>query len=90
MSARASIPTALAALGCLLVSGACQQEQLAREAQARAKRWGIPAVRITRDLVYAEYGQRRLKLDVYRPPDSPQQAAAAGHRRGAGRQVAGG
>ena len=58
------------ALGCALLGGACSQEQMARQAEARAKAWGIPAVRITRDIVYAEYGQRRLKLDVYRPPES--------------------
>jgi acetyl esterase/lipase len=53
----------------VLLAGGCSQEQLAREAEARAKRWGVPAVQITRDLVYAEHGQRQLKLDVYRPPD---------------------
>jgi acetyl esterase/lipase len=61
----------------MVVSGACR-EQVAREAEARAKRWGIPAVRITHDLVYAEYGQRRLKLDVYRPPESLEQGAVPG------------
>ena len=60
----------LGALGCVMVSAACSQEQMAREAEARAKAWGIPAVRITRDVVYAQYGQRRLMLDVYRPPES--------------------
>jgi acetyl esterase/lipase len=74
LSSRAYIPAVLAALGRMLVSGGCSREQVAREAEARAKTWGIPAVRITRDLVYAEYGQRRLKLDVYRPPESPQGA----------------
>jgi acetyl esterase/lipase len=64
------MPVVFAALGAVLVSGACSQEQLAREAEARATRWGIPAVRITRDVVYAQYGQRQLKLDVYRPPES--------------------
>jgi acetyl esterase/lipase len=67
-------PAVVAALGCALLSVACSQEQMAREAEARAKRWGIPAVQITRDVVYAEYGQRRLKLDVYRPPDSGDRA----------------
>jgi acetyl esterase/lipase len=62
----------------MLAIGGCQQEQVAREAQARAKRWGIPSAQITRDVVYAEYGQRRLKLDVYRPPESYQQAAVPG------------
>ena len=73
------LPSAvLAALICLLVSGACSNEGLAREAEARAKRWGIPAVRITRDIVYAEYGQRRLRLDVYRPPESLDERALPG------------
>jgi pectinesterase len=37
--------------------------------------WGYRAPRITQDLVYAEYGQRRLKLDVYQPPKSDQAGA---------------
>jgi acetyl esterase/lipase len=78
LSSRAYIPAVLGALGCMLVSGACSREQAAREAEARAKAWGIPAVRITRDLVYAEYGQRRLKLDVYRPPETIEQGALPG------------
>jgi acetyl esterase/lipase len=57
-------------IGCLLAAAACSQEQMARQAEARAKAWGIPAVRITRDVVYAQYGQRQLRLDVYRPPES--------------------
>jgi acetyl esterase/lipase len=57
-------------LCCMVVSGACSREQMAREAEARAKAWGIPAARITRDVIYAQYGQRQLKLDVYRPPES--------------------
>lgn len=67
---RTSIPAALAMLSCTLAGGGCSREEVAREAEARAKAWGIPAVRITRDVVYAQHGQRRLKLDVYRPPDS--------------------
>lgn len=54
--------------GIAAAASGCSQEQLAREAEARAKKYGVPAVRITRDIVYADYGQRRLKLDVYRPP----------------------
>jgi dienelactone hydrolase len=68
MTSKAHIPTVLVALGCMLVSGACRQ-QAAREAEARAKRWGVPTVRIVRDVVYAEYGQRRLKLDVFVLPN---------------------
>ena len=77
-NSRASVAAALAALGGVLVSAACSREQLAREAEARAKKWGIPAVRITRDVVYAEYGQRQLKLDVYRPPASADERVLPG------------
>ena len=66
----------LGLLGLALLSAACGQP--AYEAEARAKRWGVPAVRIDRDVVYAEYGQYKLMLDVYRPPESVQQAAAPG------------
>jgi acetyl esterase/lipase len=78
MTSRAYIPAVLGALGCMLASAACSQQQLAREAEDRARRWGIPAVQITRDVVYAEYGQRRLKLDVYSPPESSQDGAVPG------------
>jgi pectinesterase len=59
-----------------LVTAACGQQ--AEEAEARAKAWGFPAVRIVRNLTYAVYGQRQLKLDVYRPPESGQQGAVPG------------
>ena len=59
-----------ALLACAVAGAACSREQMARQAEARAEKWGIPAVRITRDVVYAEYGSRRLRLDVYRPPES--------------------
>jgi acetyl esterase/lipase len=49
-----------------------------QQAEARAKLWGYPSPRIVHDLVYAEYGQRRLKLDVYRPPKSDQPGAVPG------------
>jgi acetyl esterase/lipase len=71
------IPAVLAILGGALGSAACQEE-MAREAEARAKAWSIPAARITHDIVYAEYGQRRLKLDVYRPPESVLEGAVPG------------
>ena len=59
----------LAALACMVSAAACGQEQLAAEAEARARRWGIPAAQIVHNVVYAEYGQRRLLLDLYLPPD---------------------
>ena len=50
---------------------ACNVRELqVREAVARAKRWGIPAPRIVYDVVYAQYGERQLKLDVYQPPEA--------------------
>lgn len=78
MPSRKSLTAALVAIGCAVASGACSQEQLAREAEARATKWGIPAVRITRDVTYAEYGTRRLKLDVYRPPAVASEPTRAG------------
>lgn len=69
----------LCALACTCVSGACEsRQQLVQEAEARAKFWGFPAPRIVHDVVYAEYGQRRLKLDVYLPPKSDQRGAVPG------------
>ncbi len=65
----------LVVLAGMLASVACSTQEMAREAEARAKRWDIPAVQITRDLVYVDYGQRRLKLDVYRPPIDSQAGA---------------
>src|SRR5262245_12625609 len=51
---------------------ACSREQLMREAEDRAERWGVPAPRVVHDVVYADYGARQLKLDLYRPPESLQ------------------
>src|SRR5213594_2783218 len=73
------ISAALCAVACGCVSGACEsRKELIRQADARAKLWGYPAPRIVFDLVYAEYGQRRLKLDVYLPPKSDQPGAVPG------------
>ncbi|HMC77345.1 MAG TPA: alpha/beta hydrolase [Vicinamibacterales bacterium] len=75
---RAALPAVLAViLGCSIGAG-CSSEDVAREAEARARRWDIPAARITRDIVYAQYGPRQLKLDVYRPPEFYQAGAAPG------------
>src|SRR4029078_135775 len=62
---------AFAALASLLSVAACGQEQFAAEAAAGARRWGIPAAQIVHNVVYAEYGQRRLMLDLYLPPNRP-------------------
>src|SRR3982751_1332915 len=58
----------LGALSCALVIAACGSEQAALDAEARAQRWGVRAPHIIHDVVYAEYGERRLKLDLYLPP----------------------
>jgi acetyl esterase/lipase len=53
------------------LTGACESRQdLVRQAEARAKAYGYRAARVTRDVVYAQYGQRQLELDVYQPPPS--------------------
>src|SRR4029078_13530155 len=62
---------AFAALASLLSVAACGQEQFAAEAEARARRWGIPAAQIVHNVVYAEYGQGRLMLHLYLPPNRP-------------------
>src|SRR5215212_1911388 len=49
-----------------------------REAEERAKYWGYPAPRVVHDLIYAEYGERQLKLDVYQPLRSGQVGAVPG------------
>ena len=69
---------AFAALASLLSVAACGQEQFAAEAEARARRWGIPAAQIVHNVVYAEYGQRRLLLDLYLPPDRDPAVALPG------------
>jgi acetyl esterase/lipase len=64
-------------IGCACV--ACEsREQTMREAEKRANYWGYPAPRVLRDVIYAEYGQRRLKLDVYQPPKSGQAGSVPG------------
>ena len=63
----------LVALGSLFASAACRK-QAACDAQARAEAYGVSTVRIAGDVVYATYGERQLKLDVYRPPASRQQS----------------
>jgi acetyl esterase/lipase len=67
------VVAALVVNGCSFV--ACEsREQTMRAAEERAKAWGYPAPRVLRDLVYAEYGQRRLTLDLYQPLKSGQGA----------------
>ena len=68
----------LAALACMVSAAACGQEEFAAEAEARAKRWGIPAAQIVHNVVYAEYGQRRLLLDLYLPPNRDPAVALPG------------
>jgi acetyl esterase/lipase len=73
----ASIDRLLVALGRLFASTACRK-QAAYDAQARAEAYGVSTVRSVRDVVYATYGQRQVKRDVYRPPASLQQGVGPG------------
>jgi hypothetical protein len=64
----------LSSAACLVALGsatvACEsREQMMREAEDRANYWGYPAHHVARDLVYADYRRRQLKLDLYRPPE---------------------
>jgi acetyl esterase/lipase len=55
---------------CTIATRALAQEPVQGQAAAR-NAFPVPStVRVTRDLVYAEYGSRRLKLDLYLPPQS--------------------
>ena len=79
LTLRTQISAALCAVACACVTGACESRQeLMRQAEERAKYWGYPAPRVVHDLIYAEYGRRRLKLDLYQPPKSDQPGAVPG------------
>ena len=68
----------LCGLTCLIVGGASAQEPVQGMAAAR-NAFPIPStVRIVRDIVYAEYGTRTLKLDLYLPPQSDQSRSTPG------------
>ena len=84
MNLRMYISTVLAVLGCLVVGQpAAQQTRQVRELyDARGgprlarNAFPIPAtVQVVRDVVYASYGERRLKLDLYRPQEAKRRAA---------------
>jgi arylsulfatase A len=77
LTLKALVAATLCAIGWACV--ACEsREQTMRDAEERANHWGYPAPRVLRDVIYAEYGQRRLKLDVYLPPKSGQVGAVPG------------
>ena len=70
----ASVVTALA---CMISGLSAQQPPQGLESARNA--FSVPAtVRVTHDVVYAEYGQRRLTLDVYLPPQSGQRGPVPG------------
>jgi hypothetical protein len=57
------------AIVCCAVGRASGQQPTDGADEAR-NAFPVPAtVRVVRDLVYAEYGERRLKLDLYLPPE---------------------
>jgi fermentation-respiration switch protein FrsA (DUF1100 family) len=53
-----------------IATRALAQEPVQAQAAARNAFPVTSTVRVTRDIVYAEYGSRRLKLDLYLPPQS--------------------
>ena len=69
--------SALALLACVVARPSAQQPPRGLEAARNA--FPVPTtVQIVRDIVYAEYGERRLKLDVYLPQESRQVGGAPG------------
>jgi acetyl esterase/lipase len=62
----------LCALTCLLPTESAAQEPVQGMAAARNAFPVSSTVRVVRDIVYAEYGARTLKLDLYLPPQSGQ------------------
>src|SRR5690349_4888476 len=61
---------------CITAGAAPQQNP---DAEGARRDFPVPAdVTVVRDLVYADYGTRRLKLDVYLPPRTDPRVAAPG------------
>jgi acetyl esterase/lipase len=61
---------------CITAGAAPQQNP---DAEGARRDFPVPAdVTVVRDLVYADYGTRRLKLDVYLPPRADPHVAAPG------------
>jgi dipeptidyl aminopeptidase/acylaminoacyl peptidase len=60
---------------CVIACAACEsREELMRAAEKRANYWGYSAPRVLHDVVYANYSDRQLTLDVYQPPKSSQRS----------------
>jgi acetyl esterase/lipase len=77
MNSKTYVPP-LAVVACLMVGGTSAQ-QPPQGSEAARNAYPIPTtVRVARDLVYAAYGNRRLRLDIYRPAESSQRKAAPG------------
>ena len=75
MSLRTCI-SALAVLACVVARPSAQQP---RGLEAARNAFPVPTtVQVVRDIVYAEYGERRLKLDVYLPQENGQRSDAPG------------
>ena len=68
----------ICALACLMAHHGSAQEPVQGMAAAR-NAFPVPStVRVVRDIVYAQYGARALKLDLYLPPQSDQTRIAPG------------
>jgi len=64
------IPTVLAALGCAITSSCAPGPVTQGPDDARSAFPVASAARVVRNVVYAQYGERRLELDLYLPSES--------------------
>jgi len=72
------IPALFAVLGCTIVASCAPKP---RTEGPRDSRTAFPApesIRTFRDVVYARYGERRLSLDLYLPPESSRRGRVPG------------
>lgn len=77
MTVRTFVLTVLAVLCYTTVGTSAQHPPQGADAARNA--FPVPAtVRVVHDVVYADYGARRLKLDVYLPPASGQRGTVPG------------
>jgi pectinesterase len=71
------VVAALIVSSCAFVTAVTAQQ--ATDVESARRDFPVPAdVQILRDVVYAEYGARRLKLDIYLPPEANRRVRAPG------------
>ena len=78
MSVRTCLATVIVLLGCTIVERSAAQQPLEGPEQARSA-FPVPGtVRVVRDVIYAQYDGRQLKLDVYLPQQPGQRPLSPG------------